>query len=108
MTLTSSTRCRGRLGLLIGGSPTLRTGALGGYFGTEWWGLTAGSQADAKVTTRNFSIVLPVYPNFGHIGGSVYWRPIFNILEGSFQLLLVNAQHIKFVPGRKTDVKDAQ
>jgi transposase len=38
----------------------------------------------------------------------IYWRPIFNILEGSFQLLLVNAQHIKFVPGRKTDVKDAQ
>jgi transposase len=38
----------------------------------------------------------------------IYWRPIFNILEGDFVLLLVNAQHIKFVPGRKTDVKDAQ
>ena len=38
----------------------------------------------------------------------VYWRPVFNILEGDFEVLLVNAKHIKFVPGRKTDVKDAQ
>lgn len=36
-----------------------------------------------------------------------YWRPVFNILEGSFDVLVVNAQHIKAVPGRKTDVKDA-
>ena len=38
----------------------------------------------------------------------VYWKPVFNILEGEFEVLLVNARHIKFVPGRKTDVKDAQ
>jgi transposase len=37
-----------------------------------------------------------------------YWKPIFNILEGSFEVLLVNAHHIKAVPGRKTDVKDAE
>ena len=37
----------------------------------------------------------------------VYWRPIYNLLEGLFTLLVVNAQHIKAVPGRKTDVKDA-
>lgn len=37
-----------------------------------------------------------------------YWKPIYNILEGSFTVLVVNAQHIKNVPGRKTDVKDAQ
>ena len=37
-----------------------------------------------------------------------YWRPIYNILEGSFTLLLVNAQHLKVVPGRKSDVKDAE
>jgi transposase len=37
-----------------------------------------------------------------------YWKPVYNILEESFQLLLVNARHIKAVPGRKTDVKDAQ
>jgi transposase len=38
----------------------------------------------------------------------VYWKPIWNILEGPFQLLLVNARHIKQVPGRKTDVKDSE
>jgi transposase len=37
----------------------------------------------------------------------VYWKPIWNLLEsGPYQLLLVNAQHIKQVPGRKTDVRD--
>jgi transposase len=38
----------------------------------------------------------------------VYWKPVFNLLEGSFEILVVNAQHIKAVPGRKTDVKDAE
>ncbi len=38
----------------------------------------------------------------------VYWKPIWNLLEGNFELLLVNAQHIKAVPGRKTDVKDCE
>ncbi|MBV9232233.1 MAG: IS110 family transposase [Chloroflexi bacterium] len=38
----------------------------------------------------------------------VFWRPIYNLLEGHFQVLVVNAQHIKTVPGRKTDVKDAE
>jgi transposase len=38
----------------------------------------------------------------------VYWKPVFNILEGRFELLLVNAQHMKQVPGRKTDVKDCE
>jgi transposase len=37
-----------------------------------------------------------------------YWKPIYNILEGSFTILVVNAAHIKNVPGRKTDVKDAE
>ncbi|MBO0791297.1 MAG: IS110 family transposase [Ktedonobacteraceae bacterium] len=38
----------------------------------------------------------------------MYWKPIYNLLEGSFELLVVNAQHIKAVPGRKTDVRDAE
>jgi transposase len=38
----------------------------------------------------------------------VYWKPIWNVLEDAFQLMLVNAQHIKTVPGRKTDVKDCE
>ena len=38
----------------------------------------------------------------------VYWKPVFNILEGRVAVILVNAEHIKQVPGRKTDVKDCQ
>jgi transposase len=38
----------------------------------------------------------------------VLWKPVFNILEGSCTVILVNAQHIKAVPGRKTDVKDSE
>jgi transposase len=38
----------------------------------------------------------------------VYWKPVYNILEGQMELLVVNAQHIKAVPGRKADVKDAE
>jgi transposase len=37
-----------------------------------------------------------------------YWKPVWNLLEGGFELLLVNAQHIKAVPGRKTDVRDCE
>jgi transposase len=38
----------------------------------------------------------------------VYWKPVYNLLDGLFTLLVVNAQHIKAVPGRKTDVRDAE
>jgi transposase len=38
----------------------------------------------------------------------VYWKPVFHLLEGRFEVLLVNAHHLKQVPGRKTDVKDAE
>jgi transposase len=37
-----------------------------------------------------------------------YWKPVFNMLESDFQVLLVNAAHIKGVPGRKTEVNDAE
>lgn len=37
-----------------------------------------------------------------------YWKPVYNLLESSFEVLLVNAKHVKHVPGRKTDVGDAQ
>lgn len=37
-----------------------------------------------------------------------YWKPIWNLLEGRFELLLANAAHLKAVPGRKTDVRDAE
>ncbi|HNP42361.1 MAG TPA: IS110 family transposase [Nitrospira sp.] len=38
----------------------------------------------------------------------VYWKPIYNLLEGQFEILVVNAQHIKTLTGRKTDVADAE
>ena len=38
----------------------------------------------------------------------VYWRPVYVVLEDDFELLLVNARHIKHVPGRKTDVRDCE
>jgi len=38
----------------------------------------------------------------------VFWKPIFNILESRFTVLLVNARHLKQVPGRKSDIRDCQ
>lgn len=38
----------------------------------------------------------------------VYWKPVFNILEEDFEILLVNARHVKNVPGHKTDKKDSR
>lgn len=38
----------------------------------------------------------------------VYWKPVFNILEADFKIMLVNARHLKSVPGRKTDKIDSE
>lgn len=38
----------------------------------------------------------------------VYWRPVFNVLEGSVEVILANAHHVKTLPGRKTDLRDAE
>ena len=81
--------------------------------------------------TRTFSTMtgdLLALSDWLHAGGcphvamessGEYWKPIYNILEGQFEILVVNAQraakrrlrsgwHIKAVPGRKTDIKDAE
>src|SRR5512135_2945032 len=47
-------------------------------------------------------------PPIGNIGGGVFWWPVFNLLEGRCEVILVNAQHMKAVPGHKTDIQDAQ
>jgi transposase len=44
----------------------------------------------------------------GMEGTGVYWKPVYTVLEGNFHLIVGNAQHIKNVPGRKTDVKDSE
>jgi transposase len=36
----------------------------------------------------------------------VYWKPVYNVLESHFGIVVANARHIKAVPGRKTDVRD--
>src|SRR5574341_1264886 len=38
----------------------------------------------------------------------VYWKPVFNLLDGRFEVLVVNAEHLKKLAGRKTDVQDAE
>ena len=38
----------------------------------------------------------------------VYWKPVYAVLEGALEIVIANAQHVKKVPGRKTDVKDAE
>src|SRR6516165_4179733 len=46
-----------------------------------------------------------------HVGmesTGVYWRPVYAVLEGCFELIVGNAQHMRNVPGRKTDVKDSE
>jgi transposase len=46
-----------------------------------------------------------------HVGmesTGIYWRPVYAVLEGGFSLIVGNAQHMKNVPGRKTDVKDSE
>lgn len=46
-----------------------------------------------------------------HVGmesTGIYWRPVYAVLEGEFELIVGNARHIRNVPGRKTDVKDAE
>lgn len=70
--------------------------------------------------TRTFSTMLPglealrdwlVEQGCSHAGmeaTGVYWKPVYNVLESRLDLLVVNAEHIKAVPGRKTDVKDAE
>jgi hypothetical protein len=48
------------------------------------------------------------YTQVGMESTVVYWEPTYNILDGHFNLVLDNAQHMKNVPGRKTDVKDSE
>ena len=53
--------------------------------------------------------ILPSLLPFDNIMGDVYWQPVFNILEDETRtILLVNAQHIKTVPGRKTDIRASE
>ena len=66
-----------------------------------------------RTTTQELLLLLDWLSSAGctHVAmesTATYWKPIYNLLEGHFELLVVNAQHIKAVPGRKTDVHDAE
>jgi transposase len=81
--------------------------------------ITQGEEGQAHKELRRFSTLTPDVLRLcdwlqaagcTHVAlesTGVYWKPLFNLMEGLFQIVLVNAQHMKAVPGRKTDSKDA-
>jgi transposase len=60
------------------------------------------------VRARDLYGILPFTQVFSNIVGSVYWHPVFNLLEADHPIILVNAQHLKTVPSQKIDVKDSE
>lgn len=82
--------------------------------------MISGSTGRVHKETRTFGTTTPEILALGdwlresectHVAmesTGVYWRPIYNLLEDEFTLLVVNATHVRNVPGRKTDVKDAE
>ncbi len=52
---------------------------------------------------KSFSVTHLVMESTG-----IYWKPVYNILEDDFEILLVNAKHVKNIPGHKTDKKDSR
>src|SRR5687767_13723236 len=69
--------------------------------------LTFGMKTD-DVQSLAYWIASECVTHVAMESNGVYWKAPFNLLEGQFQVLLAKAQHINAVPGRKTDVKDAE
>ena len=67
------------------------------------FGCTTGELRELVVWLQEFDVEHVAMESTG-----VYWKPVWNVLESHFQIVLANAQHIKAVPGRKTDTKDCQ
>jgi transposase len=68
---------------------------------------TVGTMTDDLLTLADWLVVAGC-THVAMESTGVYWKPIYNLLEGTFELLVVNAQHIKAVPGRKSDVRGAE
>ena len=66
-----------------------------------------GTFTDDLITLRDW-LLKNKAPIVAMESTGVYWRPVHNILEGYIKVILVNARHIKNVPGRKTDIKDSK
>jgi transposase len=88
-------------------SCTLRTGAFVGRYGVGRRGVKLRFRMLKQAGTLNLNTILPLQYLFGNILGGVYGRPVYHLLAGQCALLVVHAQPIKAVPGRKTAVKDA-
>src|SRR5262249_58527845 len=95
------------VGLAIRYSCTLRRGAFVGRYGGRR-GVMLRCRAHTQAGTRNLNAIFPLQYPVSKIPGGVYWHPVYNLLEGHFTVLLVNAAHVKNVPGRKTDKADAR
>jgi transposase len=70
---------------------------------TRHWGTTTRELMDMADWLKSEGVTHVAMESTG-----VYWKPIFNVLENDFEVLLANARMIKHVPGRKTDVADCQ
>ena len=68
---------------------------------------TFGTTTEAFGALRDW-LVAAGRPHAAMESTGVYWRPVWHALEGHCELLLVNAQHVRSVPGRKTDVADSE
>jgi transposase len=68
---------------------------------------TLATHTRALAALRDWLVGLGV-TQVGMESTGVYWRPVYAVLEGQFDLIVGNARHIRNVPGRKTDVKDAE
>jgi len=67
------------------------------------WGTTTRELAEMSDWLSSLGVTHVAMESTG-----VYWKPIFNVLEEQFEILLANAHHLKNVPGRKTDIRDCQ
>lgn len=88
--------------------------------GTGGIGASSGARSQTHSDTRSFGTTIAELLRLSdwlsegsvtHVAlesTGVYWKPIFNLLEGNFTVWVLNAQHVKNLPGRKTDVKDAE
>jgi len=65
-----------------------------------------GAHTGTKVALQDRDPILPLCQRFGNIVGGGCWKPVFNLLEADHRSILVNAQHLQTVRGRKTDLKD--
>jgi len=81
---------------------------LGDEDGTEYWELREfGAFREDLICLRDW-LLEHNCPIVALESTGIYWRPVYNVLEGSVQVILVNARHVKNVPGRKTDMSDSK